>query len=65
MAPECAHWVLLCGLSGVRLMRQKRGLAAPVEQEWHSAEVKMRAQVSTISMIPIERIPNSRRCRSH
>lgn len=45
MAPECAHWVLLCGLSGVRLMRQKRGLAAPVEQDRHSAEVKMRAQV--------------------
>ena len=65
MAPECAHGVLLCGLSGGRLMCQKRGLAAAVEKDRLSVEVKMKAQVLTISMMPIERIPNSRRCRSH
>jgi hypothetical protein len=64
MASECAHLVLLCGLSGERLMCQKRGPAAPVERDRLHVEVKMRARVSTISMMPIERIPNSRRCRS-
>jgi hypothetical protein len=45
MAPECAHWVRLCSQSGERLMYQKHALVAPVEQDWLSAEVRMRAQV--------------------
>jgi len=65
MAPECAHCVLLCGLSGEGLMCQKRGLAAAAEKDRLSVEVKMKAQVLTISMMSIERIPNSQRCQSH
>jgi hypothetical protein len=46
-------------------MCQKRGLAAAAEKDRLSVEVKMKAQVLTISMMSIERIPNSQRCQSH